>query len=449
LSGSENTPEDARRALALPRAMIAVAAAVLLVATTVGCGDRTPGEDLPPWKEMALSQLQTRASLWWAGDGRYAILQAVGKDEKPVVTAWDRTTGKLLTYPDYRVVGVEPHEARFWIVPDSRPLPYGTHGAVVPHVMDIAGDGVDSPPAELYAVRLDEDATPRSDVDARWHTWSGSAAYSVSVEIDVNRGACPSSLRFSATGTSRNAWSAKVPTDVVTFEPIGWSPSGLYFAVITAADASATAEVVAGSLAAWERALEDADALARAKGDQPVDVRTPPPPTWEADILVFTAADGSLARRQKVRVPVLEQNAGANLAAWSTADDVLLYFEQPNVRPVLGALMPSGYLDMIDPFARSSAQAPRFAWFVGADEGGPLVARMADGGGPEGDIGIWRLGDGPSPEEIGPATGSVTARWSPQGGMLSLEGREPDAWNVHLAKTVGGAPVKVFSVSRR
>jgi hypothetical protein len=33
--------------------------------------------------------------------------------------------------------------------------------------------------------------------------------------------------------------------------------------------------------------------------------------------------------------------------------------------------------------------------------------------------------------------------------MLFLEGREPDAWNVHLAKTVGGAPVKVFSVSRR
>jgi hypothetical protein len=432
------------------RTLMVVALASLILVAGAGCAASTAGQE-SSWRDEAILRLQTPASVWWTGSGEYAVVQAVGKDGRLVATAWNRATGDVLTYPGYRVVGVEPHAPRFWVVPDSRVVPSGSHEGAVPHVIDIAGDGVDSPPEELYTVRLDQDAKPRSDVDARWHSWGGSAAYSVSVEIDVNKGACPSTLRFSETGSSRNAWSAKVPTDVVTFEPIGWSPSGLYFAVISAADASATAETVAASVAAWEKAAKDADTLARAKGDQPVDVVTPPPPTWGADILVFSAADGSLARRQKVRVPVLEQNAGANLAAW-VADDVLLYIEQSNGRPVVGGLKPLAKIEMSgDLLSKPDGQPLRYAWIAGVDEAGPVFALMADGGGLEGDIRAWRVGDGPATGvDLGPVAGSVAARWSPQGGMLSLAGpmSEP-AWNVYLAKPMGAEPVRIMSVGGR
>lgn len=418
-----------------------------LIATGAGCGLSDDDQASSAQKE-ALLQLQAPASVWWTGNGDYAVLQAVGKDGRPVMTAWNRATGKLGTYPNYRVVGVEPHEARVWIVPDSRVVPSSIHDAEVPRVVDIAGDGVDSRPDELYVVRLDEDAKPRSDVDARWHAWSGAGAYSVSVEIDVNKGGCPSALRFFAAGSSLNAWSAKVPTDVATFEPVGWSSSGLYFAVITAADASATADVVA----AWTRAYEDAVAASRATPEaaagKPVDILTPPPLTWEADILVFSAADGSLAKREKVTVPILEPNAGANLAAWAGTDDVLFCFQQPENHPVLGALMPLGDIESLDPFQLLSSQPPRFAWFAGVEKQQLLVGRMSDSGGTEGDIRVWRIAGGPVlVEDVGPAPGSVTARWSPRGGMLSLGGlRSEPLWTVYLSKTIDGTPVKVFSV---
>jgi hypothetical protein len=288
---------------------------------------------------------------------------------------------------------------------------------------------------------------PRSDVDARWHAWPGAATYSVSVEIDVNKGGCPSTMRFSETSSSRNAWSAKVPTDVATFEPIGWSPSGLYFAVITAADASATADAVV----AWTRACADAVVAAaatpEAQAGKPVDILTPPPPTWRADLLVFSAADGSLAKREKVTVPILEPNAGANLAAWAGTDDVVLSFQQPESHPALGALIPVGEINFIDPFTSVSSPLPRYAWFAGADGTRAVVGRMSDLGGPEGDISIWSTGDGPVPREIGAVPGGVTARWSARGGMLSLAGLWSEAaWNVYVSKTIDSTPTMILSM---
>jgi hypothetical protein len=431
------------------RRLLIVGMAAVLIATGSGCGP-AGGDQPSSGTEEALLQLQTPASVWWTGSGDYAVLQAPGEDRRLVTTTWDRATGKVRTYPGYRVVGVEPHAPRIWVVPDSRIVASSVHDSEPPRVIDIAGDGVDSRPGELYVIRLDAEATPRSDVDARWHAWSGAAAYSVSVEIDINKGGCPSTMRFSETGSSRNAWSAKVPTDVATFEPIGWSPSGLYFAVITAADASATADTVA----AWTRACADAVAAAaatpEAQAGKPVDILTPPPPTWQADILVFSAADGSLAKREKVRVPILEPNAGANLAAWAGTDDILLCFQQPAERPVLSSYAPLGYIENLDPFQASSTQPPRFAWFAGSEATQTLVARMADGGGIEGDIWLWRIGDVPGPEDIGPVQGSVTARWSVRGGMLSLAGpmSEP-TWAVYLSKTVVDTPVKILPVDPR
>jgi hypothetical protein len=445
LSSHPRPARAERRTHARRIASLAIVAA-LLFAASAGCSLSDAGQ-ASSGRDEALLRLQTPASVWWTGEGSYAVLQAVGKDGRPTVTVWDRATGKLRTYPEYRVVSVEPHEPRFWVVPDSRVVPSSSHDKSAPHVVDIAGDGIDSRPMELYSVRLDEDGKPRSDVDARWHAWSGAGPYSVSVEIDVNRGACASTLRFSETGTSRNAWSAKVPTDVATFEPIGWSRSGLYFAVVTQADASATAEAVAVWTADLETAVADASTLSRAKGDAAVDIITPAPPTWDADVLVFSAADGALVSRREARMPILQPNSGASLAAWS-ALDTLLYLQQAKGRPVVSGVMPLTEIDMkSDPLALLSSTPPRFAWFAGADNDGLVVGRMAEQGGTEGDITVWRIGNVPNPLDLGPVPGSVTARWSPQGGMLSLAGpmSEP-GYTVYLSKTAGGAPAKIISV---
>ena len=431
---------SARRALGV---VFVVASCVLLAAASSGCYLREVIGSAPTGTEP-LMHLQTPGSVWWTGGGSHAVLQAVGEDGRPLIVVWNRASGKTRTYRHYRVVDVEPHAPRFWVVPDSRPVPLGVNRDTArPRILDIAGDGIDSRPDELYVVRLDEDGKTRSDVDARWAAWNGVAGYSASVEIDVNKGACPSTLRFYVTAGSLNAWSAKVPTDVVTFEPVGWSPSGRFFAVITQADESATVPAVA----AWTSAHGASAASDGGSAEDGQALPLPDPPTWDADIPVFAAADGSLAARQKVTVPVLDANGGASLAAWSGPGDNLLYFHRVDERPTLGALQPLAEIEAIDPFSLDSSQPPRSAWFAGLDKKGLLIARSGGSEGAGGGIRIWRMSAGSGPVEVGPVRGGVTARWSPEGGMLSLAGYGPTelAWVVHRSKTVGGVQTTAFA----
>ncbi|HEX9093102.1 MAG TPA: hypothetical protein VF902_03885 [Coriobacteriia bacterium] len=439
--------DDADRHAPLPvRTAVALGVAALLLALGAGCGGPLADESASIERE-ALLRLQTPASTWWTGNGGYAVVQAVGADGRPVVAVWDRSTSKVRTYAHYRVVGVEPHAPRFWVVPDSRIVPWSLHDSGEAHVTDIAGDGIDSRPDELYAVRLDEDAKPRSDVDARWAGWSGSAQYAASVEIDINKGACPSTLRFYSAGSSLNAWSAKVPTDVVTFEPIGWSPSGLYFAVITQADASATADAVAAYVAATKKALADSVATPEAQEGEPTDIALPPQPTRGADIVVFFAKDGAVAARQPVTVPVLEPNVGSNLAAWSVTSDLLSYFGQAGGRAAFGAVASLVETRPTDPFAWVSSAPPSSAWFAGSDPDGLLVGRVEGSDTTGWETRVWKVGDGRPAATVGPVPGNLTARWSPAGGMLSLAGlQQAKAWTVYLSRTAGGTPAQILTV---
>lgn len=416
------------------RTLLAAGAVALVVIAVAGCAPGVPGRTYSG-EEKALMQLQTAGSVWWTGNGSHAVLQAVGEDGRPTVEVWERTTGKKRSLPHYRVVDVEPHAARIWVVPDSRPVPLGVNlDTADPRVIDIAGDGVDSLPPELYVADLGENGEPRADVDARWSAWDGKAGYSASVEIDINKGACPSTLRFYKTGGSLNAWSAKVPTDVVTFEPIGWSPSGEYFAVITQADASATVGVVD----AWTNSNGEAASVAR-PGSAPAK-----PPTWEADILIFTAADGSLATRQEVTVPVLVPNAGANVAAWGR-DNLLWYFESSSGAQELTAVGTMGPLDLVLPRFAGSTQPPRAAWVAGPDGDSLVIARLSGEAVVATDL--WRTGGPGDLLSLGTAKGTV-ARHTAEGGMLSLQPYSANemGWVVFRADKPGDAQTEIFAV---
>ena len=287
--------------LAVTVVVIVACGTAYLLARWAGEGLDSPGFGLPdPLASTgSLTDLLTPASAWWSGDGAYAVTQSVGTDDRPVVTVYEVATKSIRTLKGYRVVGVEPAAPRIWLVPDRRKTGLADYSEpTTATLLDIAWDGVDTPPSELYLLKLDRDEDPRSDTDARWAAWDGAAGYTVSVEIDVNKGACPAGLRFDKVHSSMNAWPAKVPTDVVTFEPVGWSPSGRYFAVVSVADAAAAAKAIAGYLGE-----SDPDATT---GDETW-------PAWlerEGSLLIFSAETGALVARDAVQLPAARAELG-------------------------------------------------------------------------------------------------------------------------------------------
>jgi hypothetical protein len=401
-------------------------------------GDNLPDLGAPAGPSDAPSTQQVPASVWWSGEGRYVVLQAVDEDDVQSVVVKDLSGGTSRTLKGYRVVGVEPHAPRVWLVPDRRKmgLEYSSTEST-PQLTDIAWDGIDSPPDELAALRLDRDQDPRADVDARWTPWPGAAGYSASVEIDVNKGGCPASIRFSKVGSSLNAWSAKVPTDVSTFEPIGWSPSGEHFAVITQAGPAETARidsVYAGS---------DTSESSR----------------FEAAVLVFKASDGSLASRERLRVPVRDANSGPARAQWDrTADELVMLDTPDSAETPEGTPWEAVKLMRLKPGATASAIAltgepwkdnvAEGVWLAGSDATATLIvneqfaysATIAD---------VYRADRIGRMTHAGLLLGGVAIRWSQAGGFLSLDGSEygDGTWRVYRSGAGGSERTEVLKLN--
>ncbi len=407
--------------------------------------DSRTGEDAG-WGAAAL---QTPGSVWWSGNGRFVVLQATGEDDVQEVVVHDLTSGKTRTLKGYRAVGVEPHAPRLWLVPDKRVMGVSYSSEATPQVTDIAWDGIDSPPSELLALRLDRTEDPRADVDARWTPWAGAAGYAASVEIDVNKGGCPGTIRFSKVGSSLNAWSAKVPTDVVTFEPIGWSPSGAYFAVISQLGPAGTQELdsrfleaapeaVSSSLASETAELSDA-ALGAGR------------PVAEAIVVVFSAKDGTVASRAPIRVPVRDPNSGPARAVWSAAEDVLTLLTlassgSADDEPVLLGLTPGAAPVAIEtsptPWADGAWSG---LWIAGSDGTSALVASGLDFD-PAGYTDVYGVDRAGGVRHLGMTLGGAAARWSPVGGLLSLQEYQTDGeWRVFRSTAGGGQRAEVLS----
>jgi hypothetical protein len=358
----------------------------------------------------------------------------------------DRAAGTTRTLRGFRVTSVEPHAPRIWIVPDTRRVQVDpSRDLAEPRLIDIAGDGIDSPPAELYALRLGVDGEPRADVDARWTEWQGPGGYSVSVEIDVNKGACPGAMRISKTGSSLNAWSAKVPTDVVTFEPVGWSPSGAYFAVITQADKAETDRIVSDWVT-WF--IGD-----RLTGSSAESTREATPgfarfPTREADVVVFSVVDGAVAAKWRITAPVLEPNAGSSLVAWSAKVDRLYFLDSASGAPMLRAGLPgTPGTGTVSPGAPWEHARSERVWIAGADGEDVIVASGSSGNTSTGMTALLRAGEGAEARALGSARGEITARWSPIAGLLTLEGfRQDMAWTAFRSEIDGRAPKRLLAV---
>lgn len=168
---------------------------------------------------------QALASCMWTGGGRYAVIQSTDARGVPMVVVWEAASGSTRTLPGHRALAAERSSPTVWVEPVDARGPRGSEYA------DRLGDTWDHVPARLLVWRVDRDATPTDAAEGRWARWAGRGGREVSLEVNPVKGAAPSAIVFMA-GKEPSA-KAALPAGTNTFLPVGWSPSGRYFAVTT------------------------------------------------------------------------------------------------------------------------------------------------------------------------------------------------------------------------
>jgi len=168
----------------------------------------------------------------WSGDGRYGVAQVIDEEGAPEVVSWERQTGRARTAAGYRLAGVERFGAVAWLVPfDRRELAEHLDaewgGVLVP-----AGGAFDSVPESVHAWQLGvEEPVAVVSGEPAWTRWPGPAEWSVIAVIDPARGAYPARLTVESSKGPAGGTLVPLPEDLATFDPVGWSASGRYFAI--------------------------------------------------------------------------------------------------------------------------------------------------------------------------------------------------------------------------
>jgi len=165
-----------------------------------------------------------RAAVWTANE-RFALAQSYDFDGAPVVVAVDMQSGDVLTEPGYILKAVEPTGSVVWLIAaddvseDSR----GWVGLA---------DGLLDSPAVYSLRRWDLGGAypePADDRSPEWTPVVNAQGVEARFTLDTALGAYPSELRFAWPGGSEVV--ADIDPEVVTYRPIGWSPSGKFFAI--------------------------------------------------------------------------------------------------------------------------------------------------------------------------------------------------------------------------
>lgn len=161
----------------------------------------------------------------WAGEGRYAVVQFYKEFRYPSVMVWDSQSEETRVLDGYRVLFAETAAPVVWLEPvTAREVDQSTW-------LDGLSDSLDHTPARLMAWRLDDGSEPSARVPSKWRPIAGPGGYVAYPEISVLRGAGPSALWFNNAASSGEGVKAAIPESTVSFSPVGWSPSGKYFAV--------------------------------------------------------------------------------------------------------------------------------------------------------------------------------------------------------------------------
>jgi len=167
-----------------------------------------------------------RAELF--GNGRYVAIQTYDVSGLPVVSVWDSQNLSETTVSGYVLAAAEPAGPVLWLVPvtleEWSDLYLGS-GALAferPH---------DVPPASLVVWDVESEDDPTAAAPARWRTIEGPGEFDAYFEVNPLKGVQPSKLLFNNKASQGEGHAAKLPEEVVTFIPRGWSSSGEYIAI--------------------------------------------------------------------------------------------------------------------------------------------------------------------------------------------------------------------------
>ena len=175
---------------------------------------------------------EERKTVWagWTGSGRYAVTETGpggGLASAVTVDVWDSQSGNTQQLIGYHVLAAEETEARLWVVPADE----GTNrpGGVLRALNDLPDDHKDSSHDGLAVWTVGSAKPVPVSGKAQWAPLAGAGKVTAVLTVDPVRGAWPSGLTFVSKSGSRVA--ASLPDAIPTFEPLGFSASGRYFAV--------------------------------------------------------------------------------------------------------------------------------------------------------------------------------------------------------------------------
>ena len=228
------------------RAGLIVGAVLVVVVTLISCGLALSGlDDLIA--EILAGPDRGVLQMTWAGDGRYAIVEYVGTglDATTSVIAWDSVTRRTVRADGFRLVAVEASATQVWLA--RAPLRETGLGAEEPLDESDADEYDYSPwndpamvgvppsdgPGVPWVWDVSSGGSPVRPSEPHWRPWAGPAGITATLKVTPDTGLWPSSVEFATEGTATRLWQAE---GSLTFLPLGWSPSGRYFAIWRAAD---------------------------------------------------------------------------------------------------------------------------------------------------------------------------------------------------------------------
>lgn len=278
---------------------VGIRAAVRLLGDVFGATEDAPLEP-DDWGVAGSGWLKVAQ---WSGDGRYLVVQHLTDGGRPAIIAIEKQTRAGRVIEGYRPLFVEPEAPVVWLerIPASDLPPD-----------DGLGDTFDHVPDELLVWRLDGKSSPRRPASLRWEPIPGPGGMAAFLAVDPALGVGPAKIAFGPSGGEPPAEPAYLrPVPKGTLVPIGWSPSGRYFAV-------------EGLLGSDPLAVSELPAVERP----------------ERHLYVIDAAKGAVVSRQRVQTLGM-----APSAVWMPDEDTLVWLEPDEMRP--GADSVTAFLDVV------------------------------------------------------------------------------------------------------
>jgi len=323
--------------------------------------------------------------VWWAGSGDYVVANVGALGEKPVVLVWNRRTEQLREIAGFRVMYVEPDGSRAWVTP----LAKVRESDVSPPE---SGDVRDR--TLLVLPLASGDPAPPKSLEWTWPNGRGTSARFI---VDPSKGSHPCAASFvSRAGKTVDVHvQREISSTYTTFEPIGWSPSGKYFAF-----------------------------------------RPIPKPEYEGSppAIIVSASDGSFVDDFAVSEPI---EPSARSFAWDPRRDVLYALEQrdDDSETYTITYLDPGYewdWDDGDAFhdhllrSNESLESADEVELLGATDDGIAVAVYGDDG-----YETWRLSKR-APSKAGDVGEMDPGVWDRRGGYASFD-LPDDAWVLRVS----------------